>query len=304
MAYGLPGRRIHGPAPGGRLAPASDSRRLHHRRLRLRDALRHDDGCSDRDDSLPSPRRQPSVSRPRAGVDRACTLGKPPSHRPARLRGKRVRTGGVRPHSSPALFGARTRRQELPPPAVPSAGPGTARFSSSHAPAAHAAPAGRILDSFRLGARRRLMVTMVRRATFTPSVDTCVSVDLDSRAAEREREYADVLYGTATHSPTALLGRYPGCLCVSLRSPGFGHQDAWCHVMCRNGGRLLLTGRTGLRPEEHRRLVTAVHAWLTQGLALDRLQAVHLRGHPSDRPILSFRRRSSSRSVSLGLTGR
>jgi hypothetical protein len=148
------------------------------------------------------------------------------------------------------------------------------------------------------------MVTFIHRATPAPSIDACVSVDLDSGTEERDLQCADVLYGTATHSPHALLRRYPGCLCVTLRSSGAGHHEAWCSVLCRNGGRLVLTGDVGMTREEHRRLAIAVHAWLARGLALDRLQAVRFTGHSSGQTGLSFRRRSSSRTLSPGLTSR
>ncbi|GAA2085952.1 hypothetical protein GCM10009801_48020 [Streptomyces albiaxialis] len=92
-----------------------------------------------------------------------------------------------------------------------------------------------------------------------------VYVDLDAFRGERVRQCADVLYGTGRHDAVALLRRYPGCLCVTLRGPG-----GVCTAVTRGGERArVATGARELSAGEHALLAALLHAWLVRGLPLD-----------------------------------
>ncbi len=140
-----------------------------------------------------------------------------------------------------------------------------------------------------------------------PTAD-CVSVDLDQCLDDTSRQCADVLFGSASGCPADLLERYPGCLCVTVRTlrPASPHAPAGtrCFALGRGGDRLAMDSNRSVTAAEHQVLAALLHWWLTKGYRLDCLDFVRIGDHSPSCPELRLRRRPFSRSASWGLRGR
>ncbi|GGX53283.1 hypothetical protein GCM10010341_88190 [Streptomyces noursei] len=117
------------------------------------------------------------------------------------------------------------------------------------------------------------MLIVGDRATMIVVDHDCYGVDLDSCADETARQCADVLYGAGgIRQAKRLLGRYPGCLFVLLRTGG-----SRCVAVLRTGVRVMTTVSCDRVPlgGDHLLLAALLHAWLAALLPPDRLaQAV------------------------------